>query len=633
MYVTILSPPVQPAEAGKLASPLPKANLLDVYFSRLRELTAKPSEWDRNSYLALASIFLLWGFRFYSTWATWGLISVDVGREMYVPAMLANGKMLYRDVFYGYMPLGPYFNSWLFRLFGAHLNVLYWSGSLSALACALLLFATAKTLGSTLVGWTVAAVILMQSFHGWLFSFPLSYSFPSVYGCVAACVCLFCIINAAKSKGLRWIVAAANAAALAFLIKLEFGAACYLALLALLFSRALLQKQVKRTALEVACALPGMLAIGMTAAWMISIRGFEFITQENLSSTWPGSYFLRTYGKIWLQQTGLAITGSALLQSFLHTLFAAGILLEFYLLFRKTPHLLRKCALSGGLVAVLAIYFVYGLHQQWLPAVATIFFPQDMILYIGVGALLAYRRAFGSERMQALLPIALVATFASLLAARTLLSTLPLGYSIYYNGPSVLAFLLLVRPLVPRENLHTREIFRSEVAICLGCLAVASVYAARMTPDASDRSELLTERGNIFVSNQAAANYQAAIQLMKNEAAAGRYVLSVPEDTSLYFLSKTEAPARLYFFAPGMLAPGKMTDEIIKEIDAKPIRYVLWSSRTFEEYGAPRFGVDFDQRLGDYITSHFHRAALLVPGSDLDWQTRFSLWERNTDSQ
>jgi hypothetical protein len=56
----------------------------------------------------------------FSTWATWGDLTIDCGREMYVPAVLSEGKMLYRDVWYLYGPAGPYVNSFLFRLFGVH---------------------------------------------------------------------------------------------------------------------------------------------------------------------------------------------------------------------------------------------------------------------------------------------------------------------------------------------------------------------------------------------------------------------------------------------------------------------------------------------------------------------------------
>src|SRR2546430_13745405 len=45
--------------------------------------------------------------------------------------------------------------------------------------------------------------------------------------------------------------------------------------------------------------------------------------------------------------------------------------------------------------------------------------------------------------------------------------------------------------------------------------------------------------------------------------------LSVPEDTSLYFLAETECPIRVYSLTPGVIAPGKMMNEVIQEIDTK----------------------------------------------------------------
>ena len=71
---------------------------------------------------------------------------------MYVPVALSEGKMLYRDVSYVYTPAAPYLNSFLFRLFGVHLNVLYWAGSLSALGSAIFLYLTGMRLGSWVIG-------------------------------------------------------------------------------------------------------------------------------------------------------------------------------------------------------------------------------------------------------------------------------------------------------------------------------------------------------------------------------------------------------------------------------------------------------------------------------------------------
>src|SRR4029077_16181118 len=182
-------------------------------------------KWNLTTGSALLLLVLLWAWKFYSTWAAWGNLTVDTGHEMYLPALLAEGKMLYRDVWFNFGPAAPYFNSYLFRLFGVNLNVLYWAGSLSALASAVLLYLAGMKLSSWKVGWTAGAVLLLESFQPSIFCFPLPYSFTAVYGCVMACLFLYAIIQACASTGLMWISAAGMAAAIALLLKPEFGIA------------------------------------------------------------------------------------------------------------------------------------------------------------------------------------------------------------------------------------------------------------------------------------------------------------------------------------------------------------------------------------------------------------------------
>src|ERR1700747_3107722 len=130
-------------------------------------------------YSALLSILLIWLLRMYSTWATWGSPTIDCGREVYVPAMLAKGRTLYKDIYYLYFPAAPYFNSFLFRLFGTHLEVTYISGSLAALGSAVFLYLSGTRLGSRLAGWVTAIVVLLQAFEQGIFNFAFPYSFGS----------------------------------------------------------------------------------------------------------------------------------------------------------------------------------------------------------------------------------------------------------------------------------------------------------------------------------------------------------------------------------------------------------------------------------------------------------------------
>ena len=81
---------------------------------RFREPTRVP--WNRTSSLTLFSLLLIWVFLFSLTWGRWGNVTIDSGREMYVPSALASGKTLYVDVWYPYTPAAPYLNAVLFRL-------------------------------------------------------------------------------------------------------------------------------------------------------------------------------------------------------------------------------------------------------------------------------------------------------------------------------------------------------------------------------------------------------------------------------------------------------------------------------------------------------------------------------------
>jgi hypothetical protein len=205
----------------------------------------------------------------------------------------------------------------------------------------------------------------------------------------------------------------------------------------------------------------------------------------------------------------------------------------------------------------------------------------------------------------------------------------PEGYPIYYNGPVILSFLWLLCLVIPRSGHSRAFVLVGEVVVCLACLTPVVLHARSAESVTKDFVPLTTERGTVRVSKHLAENYKAAIQFMKEKASLGQSVLSVPEDTSLYFLSSTYAPTRVFSFTPGVLAPGKMTDEMISEIDGKPVNFLIWSNRTFPEYGVPVFGRDFDVEVGEYLKSHYHPVGPLIKSNGNSWDWSAVVWERN----
>ncbi|HET6142872.1 MAG TPA: hypothetical protein VFE02_05145, partial [Candidatus Acidoferrales bacterium] len=544
---------------------------------RVSENDRQSSPWNFTTYIALLTLVALWAVQVYATWAAWGNLTIDSGHEMYIPSILAQGKVLYRDVWFPYGPASPYFNSYLFRLFGVKLNVLYWAGSLSALGSAILLYLVGMRLSLWHVGWTAGAILLLQGFSPSLFCFPLPYSFSTVYGYVLGCLFLWLAMKAVSDESSWWILGAGTTAAAAILFKPEFGTACYGTLALLVAVRGYLQNSWKRVAGDVVATLPGVVSCILVVLWMVSVGGVDFLTQENLVG-WPTSYFMKTYGKMWLKRTGFTVSASAFEAALIRAIPLACVLLAAYaiLWWNRSDLRARLIKTLIVLVAVLALakttYITFAPMQIVRVFMTTIFFPQDMVLYIVVAAVVAWmffwvRR---NDRPASSAKIALLFTFSGLLAFRILMNMRTEDYPIFYNGPVILSFLLLARRIIPRSGRSRRFVMVGELLICLACLVTVALPTISAEARVKNYVPLTTERGTIRAPKALVENYNAAIAFMKEKAAAGESVLSVPEDTSLYFLSSTYSPTRVFSFTPGIVAPGVMTEKMVHEIDAKP---------------------------------------------------------------
>ena len=589
-----------------------------------------PLSGSQLTYLGFAALLFVWIWRIWVNWACWGSLSIDCGRELYVAAMLARGKMLYRDVWYLYHPAAPYFNSLLFRIFGVRVEVFYVAGSLAALGSACFLYLTGMRLSAKLVGWTAACALILEAFARQLFSFPLPYSFASVYGCLVACLFLWLLVNACQSANIGWILGLGCAAAAAMLLKMEYGVSCYAILGLLLLIRGVAQKSWSRLGKDLTVVLPGVAVCGAVAAWMISIGGLDFLLQENLA-TWPTAYFMRQYGKLWLTATGFDFTWDSVSAAMMHTLiFGCWLLALFAIFFWKKKggrSLVSRIVLILTVVALLA-----GMDNLYCRDIIRILaFPPDLVFYVAIAALVAgylFLRDLHSSRKLAL---ALLFSFSALLAFRIILLTRPSNYPIYYSAPALLSLLVLLSLGVRRFAATNLGRVRAEVGISAVCLFAVGFWVFPIGLPKDSREALVTPYGMVREGPPTVHNYAAALAFMRDKNSRGEVVLSLPEDTSLYFFTGIEAPLRTYVFTPGIVAPGPMTDKIIRALEERPPQYLLWSNRVFPEYQVLIFGKDFDRPLGDYFRAHYHRLGLLPPhdGTFGDWQV--AVWQRNPD--
>ena len=84
-----------------------------------------------------------------------------------------------------------------------------------------------------------------------------------------------------------------------------------------------------------------------------------------------------------------------------------------------------------------------------------------------------------------------------------------------------------------------RFTFRADLLISCVCLIATLINSQPADTPTDVVVPLTTERGSIRASASRAEQYRAAISFIREKSVRGEYVLSAPEDTSLYLLSGT----------------------------------------------------------------------------------------------
>jgi hypothetical protein len=572
-------------------------------------LTRILREWPDAA--ARAAIVALACILFWLTWAHWGSIQVDCGREVYVPYQILRGKLLYRDLWYPYGPLEPYISALLLKLFGEHLSVLYFLGLSLAIASSLLLFELGRMLAERAVGLTAALALLFQGFGppyelrkvgGAIFNYVFPYAYATMLGLPLALLCAFFAVRHVLGLDGRNLTMAGLFAGLALVCKQEFGGACYLMLAIVLLMELALRRSPLTLLRGIAEYAPGA---GIAAAlygwffWKLT-PGFILFDNWNL---FPGSYFMRTQGAHFAAEVGARFVPEELIFLIVDATVAVVLWWRIAKIWAVRVGRLWRCAaitlLAGAVLA--ARQFAPMLKNVLLALLA---FPPGMF-FIGCAfipyVLYELRHDAGDRR---LLANAAFGVFALLLAVRVLARLVPSGYTIFYDGPLLLVFIIVVTrcigaavPALAAEQ--RRKLINSLLAAEVVVLGIALI------PIGGDRTARLeTSWGDIYLESTEAIVARQLIDFISEQNRQGRRVVLLPELPMLYVLTGTAAPSRWYTLTPGFLAPSQGDDYIVELGRAAP-DYIILTNRYTPEYREVYFGIDYDQKILKWIERNY----------------------------
>jgi ADP-heptose:LPS heptosyltransferase len=574
------------------------------------------------------------------TWGHWGDFQVDSGRELYVPAEILKGKLLFRDLWYMYGPLAPYLKALLFRIFGVQLAVLYSFGLTLTIGTALITFEIGRRFGLGLLGSAVPSLFfLIESFYPTIRNFVFPYSYAASLAVFLGLACLYFVILHASDMRLLHLGLAAVLAGLVVLTKQEFGVACVALLGFEIAASHWIRRSWPETLRNGALCFAGLLPAVAVYGWFVWKLSARFIFFENWIQT-PGTYFMRTFGKITIPYQGLRFVPSELLENAGYTILCLAVWALFACVAAiaiKEVKLVSRYSMTGCVIAVLSPMWIANisfLQYPWgrsffIAAMTQTVFPKGiffLVLFFTIHSLWRLARVprAGLDLQEAGLGI-----YAALVGFRSMMELRAPSYdcAVFFNGPAFLVFVILLYRIISwacqRWNPRRRN-------FVVGSLLTAEVVMLLLLffPNPQVLStRLVTNNGSFYTRPDVAALFPQIISFMKTHTRNGKDILVLPEPPSLYVFAGMEAPSRMYGLVPGYVAPEK-EQEYIDEVASNHVRYVLISNRSTREYHVQDFVQGgYNKSVYEWILANFVRdGQFTLPSEAPGYDDPYIMW-------
>ncbi len=590
-----------------------------------------PKSAIRNPQSAIrySAIFVAFIAMLFVSWRRWTSPIADSGREMDLPLRLLRGEMLYRDVSYLYPPFSPYFNSQLYRFFGAHLDVLH----ASAIVCSAIIVALCYRIARRLLLPAEAAIASVAVIFFCIFkpagNLISPYAFAALHGMIFALGALLMTLRIIRLRiadcGLRIdenpqsairnpqssnpqssnprsaiktsLIGAGALIGLAAITKQEFALTAALTVIAGLIY--LHRSKIKRlTADLLVVGIPAAMIALPVYGLLFYLIGWQTLVEDcHLFYTHlPAS--LVFYNK---HRTGLDHPLFSLMQMLGATAVAVAALSAIVLLSDRTRRTMNRAGVvfAVSLLAVFAIKLLSGKQWDGGPLRAL-----PILLLAFVVFEWRRRKSDGAA-------LFIISAYSLAILARVSLRV-PSGgaFGGYFLPTSLIIFCyLFLRALPQTLERWTKDRLSAQRAKMIGqgllillLIVAAIVFSIRFRKNFN--FEIKAERGHFFAPKSSGREINEALKFIEQETKPGEAIVVLPEGSDLAFLTGRRAPLRHQILIPGLMSEKDEQDAIAK-LQQEQVHYVLIVNRPMREFGAEAFGRDFYTTLGRWIDDHY----------------------------
>lgn len=541
------------------------------------------------SFLTLIAIFglLCWVFTGHQ-----GHPLIDTGREVYFPERVLNGEILFRDIFVLFGPLSYQINANLYKIFGTHINTLYFAGIANSFVILTVYYLIARKITSIKVSW-LACFVLMSicifSHHVSNYIFPYSYAMIYALSTFLISV-LLSIYYIEKSKPV-YLILAALFIGVSITSKLDF-AVFFLALLAIgLFYKPL----DKKSLILLILAFLLVPSISMSSLFLSGLKLNEFTTYFNTIQEFINSSFFRYF---YQEHTGLYPTPKILwvlwsvIKIFLYNFsIIFAVFFSFFWIFSKIPGSKAKTALQ--IVVFLLLYVIFP--KTYFKEIGNIFslgwlaISTTLILLIclrdKVFALVAVAGIIAALKSYFLINLNIFGTYLV-----PLLILVNLVF-IFDKVPEMLKF-------IPKKP-WGETCFTSVFILSLVFMATNYNYVTKL-----HNYPIKTSKGSIYTMEKLGKNLSSLLAYIDTNVPGDKTFLVMPEGILFNFLTDRESDSWYHSFTPHFVDVFS-EEKIIKNIKTQKPDYIFITNQETDDFKYKNFCSDYAQNICKYIQENY----------------------------
>lgn len=511
-------------------------------------------------------------------------ILLDIGREVYYPERILEGKVLYRDLFNIYGPFAYQWNAILYAVLGKNLSTLYFSGAVSSLAIVSGVYLIANKFFGRGLSFTFGCLAIATGVCAThLFNFTFPYSQAMLYGTVSFLYSLLFILKFNETKKSEYLYISTILAGLCAVNKYDF-----LLYAAVLFIGVCFTRNIKYILNSVTCFM------------IFPIVCF-------------GTLFIQGLRIEHILETSQILNAMANCDTLKYFYSMQGIFFNKQMLTLWPVSAAKTILLIAGLMAGIKLFDknnVFGWVVTSLFAILTVIFttPANYV-FILPAILIASIFSFKKFKENSSLLILILAALS--VSAKTFLSITPMTYGNYNFAIILIAFFALLLSYFDKKYQKAVTIFIAATAICFtGMFTYNRIYL---------NTKISTSKGTIY-TNSTEGN--AALDLLGYlKFSKAKDVVIYPEGLLLNFLSDTKSEDWYNSLIP-LYEEVFGDDRIIDYFAQKRPEYIVLSNLSMKDYYYETICVNYAIPFCKFIAANYDIA------EGFDYGRRYLIYKR-----